>query len=242
MSQVRKPRTFATTAAMWKAVQEAAARGGTSASSIVNLALEAFFTTKIDRGDWDTTSDDEWYDPRQFYTASDDRKGHDRQVRFNIPKNIAALVGRVVGSGAIPEYRSPQDFYRDAFVHRATQVARWIDDGELAREVGLMALLAEEDYIAQQRTDAETLIKHMRANFEDAYRRGDYAWITAHAKEKYEALSSIPEAFQGDYTKLLDEFIERGRTAGKGLRVIEGGGEEATEPKRRGRPPKEAQG
>lgn len=224
MPQIRIPKSFSTSPQMWATVSQTAKNEGVSQSAIVNKALERFFSTKVTRGDWDTISDDDGYDPKEFYTASEDRKGHDLQIRLRVPKNLAGLIGRVVGSGAIPEYRTQQDFYRDAMTHRAYQVAHWIDDGELAREITLAILQAEEDFISQSRRDAEQLMESTRSNLEDAIRRGDNSWVLEHIKDRYLKLSSLPEAYREGYTKMLAEFKER--ASGKShpvLNVVEGG-------------------
>ena len=227
---------------MMKEIEQTAAREGISQSSVINRALERYFSTKISRSSWETVSDDEWYNERSFYTHAADKQGHSIQVRMWIPKNLAGQVGRVVGSGAIPEYREPMDFYRDAIFHRGFQVARWIDDNELTREITMLILKAEEDMIAQQKADAETLIEATKRNLDDAIQRGDIDWMKAHIKDRLSKSLSVPEAYREEYVAMLKQYEQMIKARTSHLRVVEEEKEpEAPSPRlarQRGRPRK----
>lgn len=240
MPQARFSHSFSTSAAMLHEVKRVAQKNGVSLSAIINRALEQYFAQKVARTGWETTSDDEWYDGKNFYTHSSDKQGHSHAVKLAIPKNLQGQIGRVVGSGAIPEYRTPQDFYRDALFHRAHDVARWIDDGDLTREITMLILQAEEEMIAQNKRDAEQLISATRDNLDDALRRGDTDWMKAHISDRMSKSSSIPEAFREEYRMLLKKYLEMARS---GFEAIEGDSEAphpVTQIKRRGRPRKES--
>lgn len=220
----RKPHSFSTTPEMWEEIAGAANVSGQSQSAVINEALSQFFATKIKRSSWETGDEDSWYDERKFYTFSEDKKGHSIQVRMWVPKNLAGQIARIVGSGEVPELRGPQDFYRDALLHRAHKIAQWLDDGELHREVGMAILQAEEDAIAQAKVDFEALINSTRENLEEAWRRDDLVWLDEHIKTRYDLAPSIPEAFRGKYVELLDSYQNRLREVTKrGLRSVEGG-------------------
>lgn len=212
----RKTQSFYTTESLAEEVSKAASRDHVSQSAIINEALTQYFSTKVTRSSWDTDEESSWYSPRKFYTYSEDKKGHSIQIRLWVPKNVAGQIGRVINSEQIPEYRSAQDFYRDALLHRAFLVAQWLDDGELKAETGLAMMLAEEDAIAQTKKDVDELIESTRANLQMAWDRGDYEWLEKHINERLEKASTVPENFRDEYVKLLRIFKDRLREVSRG--------------------------
>lgn len=210
-----------------------------SQSSIINRALERYFSTKVARSAWETVSDDEWYDKRNFYTHAADKQGHSIQIRMWIPKNLAGQIGRVIASGAIPEYREPMDFYRDAMFHRGFEVAQWIDDNELTREITMLILKAEEDAIAQQKADAEALVESTKRNLDDAIQRGDTDWIKAHIKDRLSKSTSVPEAHREEYVAMLKQYEQIVKARSLHLQIVKEEEEiPAPSRRRRGRPRK----
>lgn len=212
----RKPHSFSTTNELWREVAQAAAREHVSQSTVISRALLQYFSTKVTRSSWDTDEESSWYNAKKFYTYSEDKKGHSIQIRLWVPKNLAGQVGRVVNSGQIPEYKSPQDFYRDSLFHRAHDVAEWLDDGELKAEVGMAILLAEEDAINQMKRDAEALIEATRSNLQEAWDKGEYEWLEEHINGRIEKASSVPEQFRADYMDLLKGYKKRLKEVAKG--------------------------
>lgn len=237
MPQIRFSRSFSTSSAMIREIEEAATREGVSQSTIINRAIQRYFATKVSRGAWETVSEDEWYDPKNFYTHSSDKQGHSAPVKMQVPKNLAGQISRVIGSGAIPEYRSNQDFYRDAIFHRAHSVGRWIDDGEIVREVTMLIIKSEEDMIAQEARDARDLIEVTQHNIEDWLQRGEIARAREHIKDRMSKASSVPESFREEYMGMLKRLLLQSKARGANLRLVEEIKEPA--PKRRGRPRKE---
>jgi Arc/MetJ-type ribon-helix-helix transcriptional regulator len=207
MSRIVK--SFSIAAETWTALVEEAKRRGVSKSQIVNEALGERMRTKIERDEWDTVSSSRTYDPKHFYTASENAKGFSNTVKFAVPKGILGQVQRLVNSGNIPEYRSSSDFFRDAAMHRLKQVAAWVDDGELDAQVDLTLMIFREEQIAQQKSDAELLISRMRTNLEDALGRGDYNWMREHLIEKAEEADSIPEQHRSLFLNVLADYQDK---------------------------------
>ena len=195
---------------MAEEIQNAASREGVSQSQIINQALTSYFQTQLKRSMWDSVGqDDSWYDRKKFYTGSEDKKGHGSQVRFHIPKNLAGQISRIVSSGLIPELRGNNDFYRDAFFHRAKEVAQWIDDGELEHEADLQMMIAEERLIAQQKLDVDELMEETRRNLEEAWAREDWPWLETYLQQRKDKVGVIPESFRGRYTRMLKDFEKK---------------------------------
>lgn len=86
------------------------------------------------------------YEPANFYIGSVDKRGHGTAMR--VPDNVHPQIVAVVNSDATP-YRSVQDFFRDAGVHRMHWLRENSDDPELRR--------AAEGYIAQM--EAERIVQ-----------------------------------------------------------------------------------
>lgn len=207
--QGRVIKSISTSPELWDEIKLLARKEGLSVSSIVIRALSQYLSTMVVRSSWQTEEESAWYDERKFYTYSEDKKGHSSYVRLWIPKNLAGQIGRVVNSGQIPEYRSSQDFYRDALFHRAHQVGKWLDDGALKTELDMAMLMAEEQEIAQRRRDFDLLITDMRENLEEAWNSGHYELLEARVKNRLDKAGSVPEHFQPEYVKLLKEYQGR---------------------------------
>lgn len=201
--------SVSTTEHLAEEVKAAARREGVSVSSVINQALDQFFQTKIARSSWETEAEAAWYSPQKFYTNTEDKHGHSSLLRVWVPKNLAGQIGRIVESGVIPELRSRADFYRDAMLHRAHNIATWLDDGVLDKEVRLSMLLSEEEAIQQAKKDAENLTAATQANLEDAWERRDYDWMREHIVDRRDKAGAIQEAYREDFTDMLDVFITR---------------------------------
>lgn len=193
----------------WASIEEEASRRGVSKSHIISEAIGDRLRTKIERDEWDTVNPSRSYDPKNFYTASENKKGFSNTVKFAIPKGILGQIQRIINSGFVPEYRSSSDFMRDAVMHRLKQVAAWIDDGELEAQVELTMMIFREEQIAQQKADVEILMARVRQNFEDAMERGDYNWVRDHLIERAEEADSIPEQHRSKFLNVLAEYSDK---------------------------------
>lgn len=216
----RTNKSISTAPETWVMVEDEAAKRGISISQVVNEAIGGHFRSRVERGAWETIDPTEHYDPKKFYTATEDKNGHSIQVKVSVPKNVAGQIAAVVKAGEIPEYRNYTDFYRDAIVHRAKQVAQWIDNAELALEVDLHIMVAEEKSIQQQKADVEGLISAFRANMEDAKIRRDYTWMREHLRDRSDRSYVIPERYQPQYMEAIAEYAAwlEGKEAARQLR------------------------
>lgn len=212
----KSPQSFAATDDLKNEIVQAARREGVSQSEIINRALSQYFATKITRSSWDTDDENSWYDEKKFYVATENKRGFSSYLRLWVPKNLAGQIGRVVESNQIPEYRSAQDFYRDALSHRAYKVAQWIDDGELVRETGLLMMLSEEQRITQEKQDVDALVAQTRENLQTAWDRGDYDWVEQRVEERLDKAASIPETLRREYVDILKEFQKKVREVRNG--------------------------
>ena len=107
------------------------------------------------------SSQDAWqtqdpaYSVDRFYTRATNEKDHGEYIRVKLAPEVIAELNRIVASGIVPEYESPQDIIRDAIVHRV----RWLNDQrnvpltELGRLMLLRAELARLELRQQVRAE-----------------------------------------------------------------------------------------
>lgn len=86
------------------------------------------------------TRDDGWgvtddYDIAEFYTKATDGRGHSDNLRVRVKPEVAGEIAATVASGRIPDYTTPQDFIRDAIVHRLRWLAEHADDAALTAKL-----------------------------------------------------------------------------------------------------------
>lgn len=199
-----KPMSVSMSEEMVAKITEEAEGHGTTKSSVVIRALKDYFDKKILRGSWEVeSSTDWWYDETRMYTGSQDDHGHSAQVRVNFPKNLAAQLQRVIADGRIPEYKSLNDFVRDAIVHRVHKVGKWLDNGDLLQEVHVGLLLAEQQQIKQQKVDAQLYLNALRENLTDAKTRGRTEFLKQMVRKAREAADTLPEDFQDELEREL---------------------------------------
>ena len=98
---------------------------------------------------WQT---DDSYDPNEFYTASADRRGHSDTFYVKVPPYVASALSQFIQSGKVPQYKTVQDFIRDAIVHRIHYLMyNW--PGELDE---CAALLRMQHKLAKLKENEET--------------------------------------------------------------------------------------
>ena len=108
----------------------------------------------------DDASSDEFaldakYTRDQFYVASNDKRGHHSKSYLSLPPGLKNEIGALIASRAIPLYRTEQDFWRDAGVHRLHDVVDLLKDTApiIAAQLGVLAreLVLESNLERHQR-------------------------------------------------------------------------------------------
>ena len=190
-------------------VRTEADRLNTSISQIYLAAITNYLGAFSAQSSWEVTGDEDAYDPARFYTKSQDRQGHSFSLRANIPKPLAGEINALVTSRIVPAYRSTGDFIRDAIYHRAKQLARMIDSGELEQAADMAMLLSEEIQINDEAEDAAKLIEAMRGNAQRMIARGSYDELKRYLFQRRENSTSIPESYRDDYMRVVKDFEAR---------------------------------
>ena len=70
----------------------------------------------VDPSEWEP--DRSSYNPDNFYTFSQDTKGHSNAIHVRVPPNIMGAVDELVQSKIFEPLRTTSDFVRDAIHHR----------------------------------------------------------------------------------------------------------------------------
>lgn len=214
----RKPHTFSASDEIWGKVEQEAAESGSSYSAVVNRALGTHFQQLIARSSWSLEDDEGWYDEKKFYTYTEDKKGHSAKIALVVPKNIAGVVQKIVGSNRVPELRSTQDFYRSAIFHYAHKVGRWIDDEELIEQSTVAMMQAELDQVVQSRKDMDALIESARTAFDLALSdESMLPWAEAKLRGLWEQIGSVPEMFKKDLIEVLVKYGNQLKATNDGI-------------------------
>lgn len=213
-----KPRNFSTPDEVWEQVEAEAAESGQSKSAVITAALGQYFRSKIVRSAWTVEDDDGWYDPKKFYTHTEDKNHHSAKVTMNVPKNLAGAIQSLVTSRAIPELRSPADFYRSALFHESHRIGKWIESGEITQAVSMATIQADLDHFIQQRLDMDNLVESIAKTMDAALTQTDtIPFAEAKMKELWGQVSSIPEMFKKDYVDTLERYGVKLRAVKEGM-------------------------
>lgn len=156
----------------------------------------------------DFTRDNDGYSVDNIYPGkSTDDKGHSFHLRVPIPTHWQAIMMTYVSSPEWPEYRSLQDFARDAIYHRWNWAKDWErrNGRPLTPELKqLMAMAAGQSRAEQSRLVDERFIEYMDAQ-EEAMR-------LKYNRQDFSALMEIIEELE----VAAEDFMEKDR-----LRVLE---------------------
>lgn len=101
---------------------------------------------------WETTAPT-GYSKSMFYTQASDKKGHSAKITVKFPVNVAGELASAVQSGKIPDYKTAQDFVRDAVIHRLHDIQGLIDDPDLERKITMWTIHNEALRARQQREE-----------------------------------------------------------------------------------------
>lgn len=132
-------------------------------------------TDLTDRAAW-TTVTPGGYSRQSYYMRATDRQGHSQNMQVKVTEQIAGMIGALVASG-MTRYKTPQDFVRDAIVHRLHDMHEMGRAGLIAGQLPELIASAqieqnriERDARAEllKRTDEEVRVLVGRGQTEEA--------------------------------------------------------------------------
>ena len=156
----------------------------------------------------DFTNDGDGYSIDNVYTGgSTDKHGHSFHLRVPIPVHWHAIIMHYVTSPDWPEYRSPQDFARDAIYHRWNWAKEW--EKQMGRPVTpelkqLMAMAAGRSRAEQSKMVDEAFVDFLDSTEEALrlkYNRQDWSTLS----DMIEELEIVANDFtEKDRVRLLE--------------------------------------
>lgn len=116
--------------------------------------------------------DDRSYNPARFYTKSINKHDHSELFQVKVPKGIDSQIHAAVKM--VGQYRSPQDFFRDAAIHRLEWLQHHYElDDSVRRLIELERLMADSE-LAKIETEAMvSAVEQLEEALERYYSSGD---------------------------------------------------------------------
>lgn len=87
------------------------------------------------------------YSPNEFYIASRDKSRDSEVIRLRLPGHTVGQIAAMIQQRQCPAYRTREDFFRDAVIHRL----QWLVDSDWPTDAALEVALAQER--AKSRTE-----------------------------------------------------------------------------------------
>jgi len=184
-------------------VEGEAKREGISNTQVFLRGLQSYFERAESRS-WDALDDDD-YDEAAFYTRTQDKKGHSASFRITVPSHLGGELRNLVQSGALPAYRSAEDVFRDALVHRMKRIAAMLEDGSLSQAVDIAMLISDELELIYQADSAEELIARVDENFRRIVAEHDGpARAKVYLAGRRDHADSLAEPYRSAYLDRID--------------------------------------
>lgn len=148
------------------------------------------------------------YARNRYYMKATDGHGHSDNMQVKVTQQIGGMVGALVASGTTA-YRTPQDFIRDAIVHRLHDIHEMGKAGAIAGQLPEVIALAAMEQAKVERDSRDDMCKRTGVEIELLIQRGQ-ADEVVHALDGLEALSAAwPEFDQ----RAARQVIARGNEA-----------------------------
>lgn len=156
---------------------------------------------------------DDGYDPQEIYAGgAKDADGHSTNIRCHIPDPWMGAIQELIASPEWPEYRTPQDFYRDAIYHRIRWASRQPDRTSSARVRTLMAQAQAEaalQYRMSMQRSHRDILDLMQKTFGEAVANNDYMGIKETVKDIEALLDKMDEPWRSRLASELESWNRR---------------------------------
>jgi len=111
------------------------------------------------------------YQVERVYSRAYDDRGHARQYRVNVPQDMEPIIE--AAWRAVPEYRSAQDLWRDAIVHRIQWIAENYERMDLAAAAAKQVARAEVERVQAELAGDAAYAANVRSALDAAVREGE---------------------------------------------------------------------
>lgn len=150
------------------------------------------------------------YSEDRFYTKSSDQRGHSQMLRVWLPQGIDAQVYAAVND--IPQYRTVQDFVRDAIVHRLEYLQkRYKISKAMQRLLDLERSRAESERRSAEVDTMTAAIDEVAAALTKTWEAGDYALFAQEIDEAEALIDQLRDPYQQRLSKMVGDWKRRGR-------------------------------
>jgi hypothetical protein len=175
--------------------------GRAAASSSAAIALIAAKSWGTEQGD---------YSPARFYVTSGEGGG---QMRVRFGESIQGEIAALVQSGKLPDYRTAQDFVRDAVFHRLMFLRGLVDSGTLDKNLTAYAAQAKLDTLKRRGVDEKRYVETAREGLEEAAKVKDEAameeWVEA-VEERLTADREMSPVAKAELARLIASYTDEG--------------------------------
>lgn len=149
--------------------------------------------------------DGKGYRADRFYNKSTDSNGHGEKITVRVPQGIDSQVHAAVRE--IPEYRSLQDFIRDAIVHRLEYIQKHYELGDGARRfVELQRMEADMERITSEVETMTNAVERVKVSLETAYASRDWGLMKEAMETAEEMLEWMREPYRGRLSELVVDW------------------------------------
>lgn len=160
-------------------------------------------------GSYDPWSlEDNNYSRDNFYTRSVDSKGHKETFHVPTPPAIFGQVGELVAQRMIPAYRSPQDFVRDAIVHRLRDIAEMTANGTLNRVLSLEIIACQQEQMMVEMQEFARVLDLSEKVMEQAAKSEDVGMLEQAISYGKNQAEEIREPYKGRLLKGIEKHSE----------------------------------
>lgn len=153
------------------------------------------------------------YDQDDVYTGpAKDDKGHSHNIRCHIPPDWVSAIAEFINSPDWPEYKTPQDFYRDAIYHRMRWASKQPDRGRNERVRTLMAMASIQAALGHKtmiRAESQKLLEEARQAFASLAGDGNLIAVRELIKDLEYSLTDIEEPYRSQLAHEIETWERR---------------------------------
>lgn len=160
------------------------------------------------------------YRPDRFYTRSLNADGHGERMQVRVPQGIDSQIYAAVAE--VGQYRSPQDFWRDAAIHRLEWLQKQynIDDG-LRRMLELERFQADSERRALEVEVLTATVSDIHNKLEAHFVAEDWQMFGKELEESEDRAEWLRDPYKTKAEKIIKEWKDRGREQLRAMRARE---------------------